>query len=407
MKRVTFLLGAGASIPAGYSSTHCLTERIRAPSGYYRHTDGRYYRGPPCPDTDFRTPLVRRIICWLYELTHEYLFYREESKEINYEDLYYLASQLRDDWSELQNPAMLPLIRNLKCVMISWPEYREFCERSGRTLSIPDLGEFHQLCEETCHYIEDIVVNVLSHDGQHHSKHLALITAIGEANDLDLKGIATLAHDTHVENFLSEHVSLADGFSPEQTDCGWRVWQDHFPEGSIPFLKLHGSTNWKKLRNDGNNNRSPETIGINMANSECSSPRPDEPSDPECWRRGFDRRPLLLIGTFNKPAMYTGPMLLDVHYRFRKILRNTDTLVVCGYSFGDKAINTQLIFWLTSLSGRSLVVIDPRCPSQIQKNARYATQKILNDRGTRLINEKMEDVCKDQLIGLLRGVGET
>ena len=345
------------------------------------------------------------IIRWLYKRAHEYSLYRGESKEINYEDLYYLASQLRDNWSELQNPAMLPQLHHLKGVMISWPEYKEFRERYGLTLSIPDPEEFYQLCEETCHYIEDLVVNVLSHNGQHYPKHLELIAAIDEANDLCLNGIATLAHDTHVENFLSEQgVSFADGFSPQQTDCGWRVWQDHFPEGRTPFLKLHGSTNWKKLHKDGNNNRSPETVGINMEKSECFSPWPDEPSDPECWRRDFDGRPLLLIGTFNKPAKYTEPMLRDVHYQFGKILEETDMLVVCGYSFGDKAINTQLISWWHSLEG-SLVVIDP-C-SQIQENARDAVQRILIDQRIKFIHKEMQDVSKGQLLGLLRGIDET
>lgn len=410
MKYVTFLLGAGASIPAGYSSTRCLTERIRTPNCYYRHTDGRYYRGSARPDADFTTPLVHRIIDWLYTQAREYFLYRKESREINYEDLYYLASQLRDDRSELQNPAMLPLIRNLKCVMTSWPEYERFCKRPGRTLSVPDPRELHQLCEETCHYIEDIVVSVLSHDDPRCTKHLELITAA--ANNLDLKGIATLAHDTHVEKFLSNQflskkdVALADGFCSEQTPDGWRVWQDHFPEGSTPFLKLHGSINWKKLRKDGNNNRSPVTIGIKVAKSKCSSSCPDEPTAQECCGKGSDGRPLLLIGTFNKPAMYAGPMLLDVHYRFGKILEETDTLVVCGYSFGDKAINTQLIYWWHSFDG-SVVIIDPRCRTQIQESARYATQIILTDQRTRFIKEKMEDVRKDQLIGLLRGVDET
>ena len=412
MIHVTFLLGAGASIPAGYSSTCCLTEQIRASIGYRRHSSGRFCPGSPDVDKDFITPLVGRIVCWLYTRAHEYFLDRKESKEINYEDLYYLASQLRDDWSELQNPAIRPLICNLKREMISWPEYREFRERCRLTLSTPDPGEFHQLCEETCHYIEDIVVNVLSHDSQHSSKHLELITAIIEAKGLELQGIATLAHDTHVEKFLSNQfssrkdVSLADGFISERTDCVWRVWKDHFPEGSTPFLKLHGSTNWKQLSKEGNNNRSPVTIGIKVAKSKRSSSCPDEPTVQECWGEHSDGRPLLLIGTFNKPAMYAGPMLLDVHYRFRKILEETDTLVVCGYSFGDKAINTQLIYWWHSFDG-SLVVIDPRFRCQIQENARNATKEILEDPGTEFIGERMQDVCKDRFIRSLRGVGET
>ena len=42
---ITFLLGAGASIPAGYSSTECLTDKVLASEGYFRHTDGNFYTG--------------------------------------------------------------------------------------------------------------------------------------------------------------------------------------------------------------------------------------------------------------------------------------------------------------------------------------------------------------------------
>lgn len=111
--------------------------------------------------------------------------------------------------------------------------------------------------------------------------------------------------------------------------------------------------------------------------------------------------------------MYVGPMLLEVHYRFRKILKDTDTLVVCGYSFGDKAINTQLVSWWNAFD-RSLVVIDPCCKSQIQRTVRYAARQFLGDppetipeprprpQGTKFVKDKMEDVCKNRLLALLK-----
>ena len=51
--------------------------------------------------------------------------------------------------------------------------------------------------------------------------------------------------------------------------------------------------------------------------------------------------------------------MLDIHYRFRKILEGSETLVICGgYSFGNKALNTQLIFWHNANRPRSIAVID-------------------------------------------------
>ncbi len=60
MKRVAFLLGAGASIPAGYSSTECLTSKIQASEGYSRWTDENYCPGP-ADSNDSITPVVRRM----------------------------------------------------------------------------------------------------------------------------------------------------------------------------------------------------------------------------------------------------------------------------------------------------------------------------------------------------------
>ena len=391
MKNISFLFGAGASIPAGYSSTQCLTEKIMAPKGYFRYTDGDYIAGPDDQIDDYTTPVVRRIIRRLFLQTQEYFPY---DKEPNYEDLYYLASQLRDDATELQNPALLPLIRKLKAEMTLWPEYEKFRERY-----LP-LDIFNHLCTETCHYIEDIVAHMLNRRNEYCTKHLEIIKTVIEAEDLGLKGIATLAHDTHVERYLRcAGIKYTDGFAAPIPDDSLRIWGNHFsPEDGIPFLKLHGSVNWTRfdLRKPGENQKLPlSEIGV------CESPHLDNSV------YGKDRyenyRPLLLIGTFNKPARYSWRLMLDIHYRFRKILEDSDTLVICGYSFGDKAINAQLIYWCDAARSRSLVVIDPRGRSEVGSSARYAAAKLLNDREmTKFLAEPMEAVGPDELHRVLR-----
>ena len=70
--------------------------------------------------------------------------------------------------------------------------------------------------------------------------------------------------------------------------------------------------------------------------------------------------PLLLIGTFNKVAEYSRGIFLDLHHRFRSTLREADRLVVCGYSFGDKGINTAVIEWYYAKRGRRFPDHSPR-----------------------------------------------
>lgn len=403
MKRVAFLLGAGSSIPAGYMSTACLTSRIQAPTGYSLDTDKRFRAGDQPLNMDAETPLVRRIIRWLSNRTREYFLRRPEAKAINYEDLYYLASQLADDATELQNPALLPFIDQLARDMTLWPEYFQYCDHKRVEWGFPTPTTFHMLCTRVCHYIEDIVIDVLRRQANC-CQHLKLISAVSQADDLDLKGIATLAHDTHVETYLrSMEIKLADGFSDCATNCGWRVWKNLFPaRGFVPFVKLHGSVSWKRLHSNGHGDAPLFTVGIHGGVELPSGPTSPQGSGPERAVYSHDsfNRTLLLIGTFNKPAQYARTMMLDIHYRFRKILEESKTLVICGYSFGDKAINTHLINWHRP-RGRSLVVIDPCHQHVIIKTARYAARNILNN-ATSFITKPMEEVCPNQFMDMLR-----
>ena len=153
----------------------------------------------------------------------EYFLRRTDVKEVNYEDLYYLASQLTDDATELQNPALLPLIERLAREMTLWPEYSQYCDHCNSAWAMPSASVLHEFCQDTCHYIEDIVTDILGRRGSS-VQHLELITAISEEADMDLTGIATLAHDTHVETHLrSKGIRLSDGFSDSATGCGWRI----------------------------------------------------------------------------------------------------------------------------------------------------------------------------------------
>lgn len=405
-KNVAFLLGAGASIPAGYISTDDLTDLILTSNDYWIGSAERTVFSKNCSGSSKTelTILVRRIICWLKDRTQEYFGRRNKHgvKVVNYEDIYYLASQISDDATELQNPGLLPLMDRLKQEMISWPEYKNLRKQDSPCADLIELEDFQLLWEYTRHYIEDIVTHVLRQPANC-DRHLQLITAIRQTSGLKLKGIATLAHDTHVEEFLhNQNIPLADGFSPKLADGNWKIWEDHFPENDrIPYLKLHGSVGWRKLTWRVNNiSPGPFAIGVNTRTPICPEPNHNTAYESGRWEPADDR-PLLLIGTFNKPAKYAWHMMLDVHYRFRKILEDLDKLVVCGYSFGDKAINTQLIFWCSN--GGSLVVIDPRCPSSVHENARYAIRQHLLPSRTTFIPEKMEDVCKDLLASILRG----
>ena len=83
---------------------------------------------------------------------------------------------------------------------------------------------------------------------------------------------------------------------------------------------------------------------------------------------------MLLIGTFNKVSEYSKGIFRELHYRFRWMLHDADQLVVCGYSFGDKGINSEIIDWYYAKRERRFLVIHPD-RDELVENARGAIQK--------------------------------
>ena len=112
--RLLFLLGAGISIPAKLPKTSELTQKILSGVGVVRHTDGIYYLSEE-PSSYFLTDeYVPRIRTFLKRLKKEVDSYYKNSREANYEDIYYLAAQIRDsELGEYDNPALNALISEM------------------------------------------------------------------------------------------------------------------------------------------------------------------------------------------------------------------------------------------------------------------------------------------------------
>lgn len=283
-----------------------------------------------------------------------------------------------------------------------------------------DRITFKELLEETINYIADIVWCTLDREPTS-TNHLEIF--VDACDSGHVVGISTLCHDTHLETFLAgRSVQLTDGFSDEQ--LGVRYWNAVFPSGRIPFLKLHGSVDWFRLRPDGLENSPNEWCALvdelsgllpadavkQLPNDEIffderiGIPRngiPHHTSTSVDWKDAINGRPVLLIGTFNKVPEYTRGMFRDLHYRFRSMLREVDQLMVCGYAFGDKGINSEVINWYYATRDRHLVVVHPD-PYTLLSNARGAIRHKWSDwkgRGSvTLITKRLEEVSHDEIM---------
>ncbi len=366
---ISLLLGSGSSIPAGFRSTEELTNMFLCGYGIWKDSQGRYFIDNNLSEKrrqyfnlEERLDLVKFVIRWLHEETQKY--HRTfAGRQANYEDVFYLSEQISHDmYGERENPAIYSFMKELKS------RFNNFINSSDQRESLHD---FSNISTEVCNCILDVVVNTLSHKASQ-TNHLKIIKYICE--EYEPVCVATLSHDIHVETFLEEEeVTLADGVSKKD---GVRQWDGNFiVNDKIPFLKLHGSINWNW----------------------------------NCLSENFNR-PEILVGTFNKLAKYGSEIFIDLHYHFKTIIHESDTMIICGYSFGDKGINSTIINWYHNKPGRRFVIIHP-CKDQMIASARPAIQRLFGDQdpwtmvhrpgaafgSTKYIHKKLQHVTVNEI----------
>jgi len=94
--------------------------------------------------------------------------------------------------------------------------------------------------------------------------------------------------------------------------------------------------------------------------------------------RSLEHRPLIIIGTLNKIYRYSDDIFAELYYYFLTTLKTTDALVIAGYSFGDKGVNTAILRWILDNPDNQLVLIEPNFEG-LKKRARYAIASRLTE----------------------------
>lgn len=344
------LLGSGTSVPAGMPSVDQITQRVLSGENVLKNgSDFRVVDQLP-PDHDVFTEGVRDVVDFVGDvktLCEEYFQSQEKDRTTNYEDIDYVARQIEDGLlSEYENPALLPL-------------NQRFTTEAGRT---PD--ELLRLAGASADYIEDIVRSMLGRPVQTVDHLTAIVDACADASLNDLT-IATLNHDVVLEQaFGDSAISYSDGFGDEFGTL--RVWNDSFTPPNRRLLKLHGSINWWRynLTRDG-------WTGQCTARATDGDPFHARDPDGELVEFPAGGRPQILTGTFNKILQYGSGIYADQHFRFHEALASADALVVIGYGFRDKAINSRIVAWAERPSERRMVVVHPN-PTGLGTRARGA-----------------------------------
>lgn len=366
--KVTFLLGSGISIPAELPSVGKLTNAIL--SG-----NGRQYR-PLHEDEDHEQ--ARRIHVFLDWLKAQAARRYAEipGRRVNYEDLAYLAGQISDDIAhEYENPALQPFVRN----------------------ALIDLGAlFHggkhkgarkQLSELARATINDIRCRVGRLLSRPHKRQSYLQFFAKVRRDKSVKGvnIFTLNHDTLLENFLrSERIKVVDGLRDASNGDGSRRWDrsvfDDLGGKSVRIFKLHGSVDWFRWNLITSSWLQHKVSTENTDRDRCFIGTCN--TTESFYSKVFEEEgPQLLAGTFNKVFSYNAGIFFELQNRFFHALQDPEckTLIICGYGFGDKGINTRIVEWRHRSLEHRLLIIDPAELSEIDRKARGAIRRELDD----------------------------
>ncbi len=391
--RVAFLFGSGASIGAGAPSTADLTRAVLSGEGYTRHSDGTYYKGRPLygQKSDSHVP---RLICFLRWLASHLSRYYDGTvgRAPTYEDLYYVIEQIHAEESgDLDNPLVVEGQRDIR---------RELAECADRISSRSSSGvHVNVATSEILSYITWVVATEL---GRQHggADYLGFVEEARSSIPSSHLSVFTLNHDHLLEDYLaSRQVPIIDGFgSPENSVRYWDSCHLPVSHPGCVILKLHGSIRWFRFRPAGGDWWD-ERIGFPLTPDIQHTLAADGRR-----QHAIDFRPLLLIGTFNKIPDYTGGVFVDLFAEFRRRLDQVDTLVVCGYGFGDKGINSQIIEWIYRARGRRIALVHPE-PDKLRVAARGAVRNKwdvwLQDGVLRLCESTAEQITWDKLAGAI------
>ncbi len=161
--------------------------------------------------------------------------------------------------------------------------------------------------------------------------------------DVDGVRIATLNYDLGLE--------LAASLRGTKVDTGVENWRGgfdwHWNGEGVPLLKLHGSIDWTVEASSSAADRNQP--GFKVPKVLVGDRLPGQQVDPG-----------IIFGAREK-LRADGPFLAMLS-EFGRWLRDTDDLIVVGYSFRDDHINVSVRDWLGDVTGKTMTIIDPHFP---------------------------------------------
>lgn len=350
MKLILFL-GAGVSVPSGLPTAESLTNRLFVSRAAEDTTAGRL-RELLAVIQEYDTADIAKVGMspqWNYRSSGA--IYR--GSKSTYEDLFFLCQQI----------ALWNIGLSDNSLATSFMKSIE--KRAGGLLQGSNFDE--RLCDlaslgrKMNSYIESIVTETLRR------KYVAgfdLIRELAESAEIEQLNIATLNHDTLVEQFLAENeIPFVDGFGVRDGDVRWS--DDGVYAGTdkrVRLFKLHGSIEWYSFQYDGRL-RTAIFEGADVGNAV------DGTGKRLVAQTGM---PSYLTG-INKSDAYQRGIYTDIHFHFYTLLRDLDHILMSGYGWGDTAINFRLDSWFDRSRANKLILLQEKPEELTNRSLVFAT----------------------------------
>lgn len=340
--KIGFLFGFGITSKVLSSTQQITKSLLRLKAQHFKRKSNHYKFGNyRISKKENRTNSeVLRFINFLKDTAKDPQITKEIKNDINYEDIYYIAKQIED------------------CTRIEyWNPVVKFFISKNR-----EFKNMRKSAKNTCELIEDFVVTKLNKRLSRKMKgRLDRFTKTIIRNPYDDIYIFSLNHDTLLEEYFTSKYKneFSDGFKLEKKK--WVFNKSIYDNKRIKLIKLHGSIDWFE---DKKRNGEYVLLKINKSIKGSDS------------RKRNNKRAEILVGAFNKILSYSAGHYFRKLVIFFKFLEKIDSLVISGYSFNDKGINTILINRMFNSKSRlKPIVIDPKGKKLLTEVAREGIKK--------------------------------
>lgn len=350
--KINFLLGSGVSydtLTFERSSVKAITTEILTGS-WNLHTSNVFEKSA---QSCTRVILIQNFLKKIVDYNNCYLINkRDDGNKTNYEDLYFLLSQLEKEKYGFDNLSLWIfedwVYKKCHNILYDFLKIKEELIHVSMNFEEEKAQLLLELLSSSLLFISSVTKNSLTFPENGEVGGFNLLKDLYDDSTVKQINIFTLNHDTLIEQFLEKNcIKYSDGFAKEYCNDFWEFNNDFESSNSkVRIFKLHGSINWyfdQYYKGEGRKYiKCKDHLNI---------------KDKIRVSEELEKLPSSFLTGYDKHERYIDGMYGDLYYQFHKALLENNRLLVSGYGFGDYGMNRILITWLDRHKENQLILL--------------------------------------------------